>query len=297
MARKKRPAAVDRCDAVRLAKIAKGHLRERAFRTLVDVPQLAYDYLVETGSRHRTLESSVATRMNLSLEYARIKQIRFHKAERLLATSARHAYQYAVHLKRRFPEGEASIATSGKWSAHYAHFQKKRFRQGEPAIVVSPYLREYLTTLVRTRDTSIETLCLSHPRASLIYALDILKIRWPQAESQWQKAFGDPQCEYFFREYIHRFIPFQNAFMDRTVKMHPQFLVDYARGAYPLGWPDGEAILLTSPDCVNQILRYGREVTRGRLPAELHNRLIFEAAFNQRSPELMEYLTRYPADP
>lgn len=136
-----------------------------------NIPDIAWELCYYDSNGHKEKYKKYEHLWKLNAEYAyryasNVLHERWPPGEKIILTNSKVAGCYAkTILKDRWIEAEPIIASNAEASYYYAMhvFDGKRFEIGEPAIIKDPY-------------------------SAMMYATDIIKGRWPEAEESIAKV-------------------------------------------------------------------------------------------------------------
>lgn len=175
------------------------------------------------------------------------------------------ACDYAIEIKKgRWAEAEEIIINDAEAAFRYAQFvMKSRWPEAEPLILNSKpensyniwILNSYLDALVCTRWPEAEPFIMQHPNFALSYTKKYLHGRWEDAE------------------------PF--------IKQSPVCAYTYALDIIKDRWVEAEEFIAQS---ANLSYEYAKHIIKGKLPEEMHNRIIILAMQYPKDPYLKKYL-------
>lgn len=234
--------------------------------------RLAYETAVASGSRLEESEKILlaAEHLHYICHYAKyVIRGRWPEAERIISDARNDSvvdeYLWLCRSERcdGMEDRILRMANDFKIIQYAAHHIKGRWPQGEQKILQSGNM-EFVVH----------------------YAEVVLKTRWPEGEGLLLDV-GD--CTYVSRYAQHiiggRWVEGERILLANGCVWTG---IQYAADSLRCRWADLESRLLADfrPGLA---LEYARLVMKGRLPEELHNRMIFETAFNSTDPDLKSY--------
>lgn len=238
------------------AGVLKSRWPEAEPAILADAEQSARYAATVIKGRWPEAEKRIAADTQAALTYVReVLCAPFPEAESLLARDAQSAVAYAKAIHARFPAGEPIIAKNASASVEYARILCARFPAGEPAILQSPQETLNYARALGKRFPEGEPTILKNAESAAGYATEIIRARWPEAESV---IAQNPAA-----------ILTYNGYFPEAITATAQVAAKTAWGAFTYAgeqkkrFPEGEAAILADPA---YIIRYAKEIIGGRWP-------------------------------
>jgi hypothetical protein len=251
---------LDEKSAETLSNYAKNVLHERWLEAepfILTDTRAAYDYASATiKGRWVEAEPIIMTDPSLSYSYAMyVIKGRWVEAEPIIMTDPQAAVSYAQGvLKRRWKEAEPIIMTStgsGRISPmiQYVRFViGGRWKEAEPIIKQYPF-SAYYYAVAFGRWRSAEPTIMKEPMAAALYAKDVIKGRWIEAEDS---IFSDAEASI---NYL-RFLNTPSTKAEEVIIKDPYYAYEYARDVLKQRWLEAEPMIMSNPDTAESYTRF-----------------------------------------
>jgi hypothetical protein len=250
------------------------------------------------------------------VHYARQHIGRWQEAEDLISQNIPQYGEEAIFYARtvirgRWQEVEPALMRTPYYINRYARsVLKGRWREAEPTLLQCPTAAvEYASRVLRGRWSEAEKVIVVDPAAAAAYAHEILNKRWPDAEVHIGKS-GRSATVYAINVLKDRWAVAEEAILRDGPIMAGKALLDYASTFYAGRdrWQEAEDVFVSSyPEwyaenilpsqwdeevakkCPCWLYYYAKDVIGGRLPEELHNRMLLFGMENPDDPWVNKY--------
>ena len=176
--------------------------------------------------------------------------------EQTISESAEHSYNYAeVRIRCRFVLGEAAISKNAEYAERYAkHFIKGRWELGEEAISKdAEHSHYYAKYVLKSRFILGEAAISKDAVHSYCYAIDVIGGRFELGEAA---IIKDSELSYLYAKDVLRCI-----------------------------WTPELAVM-----CPCWLFFYAKDVSKGRLPKAMHNKMISFGIIDSSDRYVKKYL-------
>jgi hypothetical protein len=247
-------------------------------------PEEAYAVANKSGKRIPKLERLILLSHAATVMYARdVLKSRWKDAEDFIGTDGKASYVYAKEvIKGRWTHGEKAVLSNPWMCCLYAEeVIKGRWKEAERIILACPYSEPcaiYAKTVIRGRWKQAEPVILRDIHAAWDYVINVVQGRWRKAEALFAT---DARIAAYYASLINQ--RFTTA--EKIIATDELAAQKYADDVLAHPWDPKVAIL-----CPQWLYLYARDVIKGKLPEEMHNRMITFGVMGKENKWVTKYL-------